>query len=262
MNEKNYQFERPIAVIDLETTGVDIEKDRIVALAVVYLEGNGKIERKHEQLINPQIPIPKDAIAIHGISDEMVKNQPSFSQVAPDLLKNLENCDIAGYNVENFDLPLLKNEFKRAGYDTVLTNVAIVDAMTIYHKNEKRDLAAAAKFYLKEDYTEAHNALNDAEITARVLLEQINHYNLPKTAKELDEYCHEKPDHFVDVEGKLILKNEVTVINFGKYKNQALHEVFANDPGYIDWILGSDFSEEVKEVLKHLKITSSSSDLE
>lgn len=241
---------KSLAVIDLETTGTDVETDRIVSIAIVKINTDGSVEEGREWLINPEIAIPPAASKVHGITDEMVKDKPTFKNLSNTILGELKNCDISGFNVEKFDLPLLTNEFKRAGFSDFVSDVAIIDVMKIYHKNESRDLSAAVKYYLNRSFDDAHSAIHDARATAEILIKQVERYSLPQDTKGLHDYCHEVPENYVDPDGKLIMQDGEITINFGKFSGKTVKEIRKIKPDYIQWILGSDFSEEVKKALR------------
>ncbi len=244
-------IKKPLIVFDLETTGLDVDTARIVQLAYVKLTPD-RCDGKQVYYFNPGIPILQDATDIHGITDERVQNEPSFEGKADTLWRVFQGCDLAGYNVEKFDLPILRNEFKRAGINetTSIGASAVIDVMTICHKNEKRDLTWAVKFYKGCDFTKAHDASEDALATLAVLEAQIEKYDLSTEVENLHTYCHEKPENFVDSEGKLLKQNGEIILGFGKMKGKPLKEVAKLDQGFLQWILRNNFSDEVKNIVR------------
>ncbi len=251
MSDGPLKLTRPIAVFDLETTGVDVATTKIVQFGMVRLNAEGVIDVREELLINPGIPIPKEATEIHGISDEMVKDQPSFAQLAPKIFEMLDACDLAGFNMEKFDLPILVREFEDAGIVGFAEDRKLIDAMTIYHRNERRDLSAAVQYYLDRDHGNAHTALADAEATAEILLAQVTRYDLPADGTGLHDYCHEKNPRYVDYNGKFVWVAGEAVINFGKHKGMRLRDMVAHQRNYLQWMADkADFSSDVLDIIR------------
>ncbi len=245
---KNLKLERPIAFIDLETTGLSTGSDRIVELTVlkVYPEGTEELKSKR---INPGIPIPQQATEVHGITDEDVRDEPSFRQFAQSLQDFMEGCDIGGFNVKKFDLPLLEAEFKRAGLKFSREGRRIIDALVIFHKNEPRDLPAAYRKYCGKELEEAHTSLADVRAAAEILDSQLEFYtDLPRDVAELDVYCNPKDPNWIDDEGKFVWSEDGATFGFGQYKGKLLKKIASLDRGYLDWIVGGDFSDEVKHI--------------
>lgn len=260
----NLNLVRPLAFIDLETTGTDVNKDRIVQIAVLKVFPDGR-EQIHQRKINPTIPIPLSASKIHGIYDEDVKEEKTFAQIASRLAKHINDSDIAGYNSNRFDIPLLVAEFLRAGIDFQLQGRNIVDVQTIFHKMEPRTLKAAYKFYCGEDLVGAHDAENDIRATYEVLKAQIQYYeNVPyEDSDENISYPIENniealasftPFDLLDPTRKVVRNDQNEIIfNFGKkHKGKTVAEAFTKDPGYYQWMMNSDFSLFTKRTIKQI----------
>jgi DNA polymerase-3 subunit epsilon len=253
---QHLKLSRPLAVFDLEATGTDPATDRIVEICIYKFLPDGTCIPK-SRLINPTIPIPPDAIDIHHITDEMVKDAPTFKQVAKGMLEFLEGCDLCGYNLVRYDLRLLRMEFKRAGLDFNLDGRNIVDPMMIYHKYEKRDLTAAAKFYVNEDHADAHRAEPDVKVTVKILDEMVRRYAvmpkaedcLPNTPEGLQVLL--KPECAEDADGRFRrIEGEIRFTFSKQYRGQSLDWVAKSDPGFLRWMLASDFSEDTKRVVR------------
>ena len=243
-------LKRPIVFFDLEATGINVMRDRIVEICVIKIDTEGQRTVK-KRLINPGIPIPAEAIAIHGITNEDVQNEPSFKQVSKSFFEFLDGCDLSGFNVLKFDIPMLTEEFKRCGLKFSIKYRKVVDVQRIFHKQEPRDLSAAVRFYCNRDHADAHGSEPDAQATIDVLEGQLEKYqDLPRTVDELDEYCNPHNPNFIDREGKLKWHNDEVVIGFGQKSGQSLKTLADNDTGYLKWILRGDFNEEVKEVVR------------
>jgi DNA polymerase-3 subunit epsilon len=244
------QLSRPIAFFDLETTGTDPSRDKIVEIALVRLEPSGSrvaVTRR----INPERPIPAEATAVHGITDADVSGLPTFGQIARELIDVLTDADLAGYNVRRFDVPLLAREFRDAGLDLALRSRRIVDVMTIFHKKEPRDLTAAVRFFLDRDHGGAHGAEADVQASIEVLDAQLLRYpDLPRTVEALDAYCYPVPAGAVDRGGKFVLRDGEIVFAFGRQKGRALREVAAVQRDYLEWILKQDFPEDARELVE------------
>lgn len=272
---------RPLIVFDLETTGLDLVRDRIIQISYIKVLPGGK-EQRENLLINPCKPIPQEVTELTGISNDDVKDAPSFKDVAQQLNEKMKDCDFAGYNSNHFDIPMLAEEFLRAGIDFDFSKCRLIDAQTIFHKMERRNLAAAYKFYcgrkMEEDF-QAHRADEDTEATYRVLMGQLDKYN-PATAEEPDRALpndmdvlaeFSKNNNNVDFAGRIVWKEMVDadnkplldkdgkprlheVFNFGKYKGWDVAEVLHRDPGYYSWILGGDFTYNTKQVLTRIRL--------
>ena len=244
---------RPLVFFDLETTGTNITHDRIVEISIVKLMPDGTVVERSRRL-NPDMPIPAEATAVHHITDDDVAGEPTFRQVAASLSKLLQGCDIAGFNSNRFDIPLLDQEFHRAGVDFDLNGVRFVDVQTIYHKKEPRTLVAAYRYYCGKELEEAHSALADTRATMEVLMAQLDVYDdLPVELDGLSEFAN--PNRNVDLLGRLIYDdNKREVINFGKYKGRLAEEVLASDPGYYNWIMQGDFAQNTKNAFTRIKM--------
>ena len=244
---------RPLVFFDLETTGTNITHDRIVEISIVKLMPDGTVVERSRRL-NPEMPIPAEATAVHHLTDDDVAGEPTFRQVAASLSKLLQGCDIAGFNSNRFDIPLLDQEFHRAGVDFDLNGVRFVDVQTIYHKKEPRTLVAAYRYYCGKELEEAHSALADTRATMEVLMAQLDVYDdLPVELDGLSEFAN--PNRNVDLLGRLIYDdNKREVINFGKYKGRLAEEVLASDPGYYNWIMQGDFAQNTKNAFTRIKM--------
>src|ERR1700722_9820856 len=244
------QLTKPLAVIDLETTGVNLGSDRIVEIAIVKImpDGSKTVKRK---LLNPEMPIPAGSSAVHGITDEMVKDAPTFKQVANELKQFIENCDLAGYNSNRFDIPLLAEEFLRIGMDFDCRGRRLVDVQKIFHQMEQRTLSAAYKFYCEKILEDAHSAEADATATWEVLEAQLIKYpqlgdNIESILKFLGE------EQIVDFARRFAFENGVEIFNFGKYKGRAVADVLKAEPQYYDWMMKGDFPMHTKQKLTEI----------
>jgi len=246
-------LKNPLVFFDLETTGTNIVSDRIVEISYLKVSPNGEEESK-TRLINPEMPIPLQATAIHGITDDDVKNSPTFKMVAKSLAAQIEGCDLAGYNSNRFDIPLLAEEFLRASVDIDLMRRKFVDIQTIFHKKEPRNLSAAYKFYCNSDLENAHTAAADTKATYEILQAQLDRYSdLKNDIVFLSEYS--SFNNQADFAGRVIYnERKQEVINFGKYKGRLVEEVFQEDPGYYGWIMQGDFALHTKKVFTAIKL--------
>jgi len=253
------QLKRPIIFFDLETTGTDHAKDRIVELAMVKLHPNGTRENMVKR-VNPGIPIPKESTAIHGISDEDVKDAPSFRQIAHGLYEWMKSCDLGGYNSSKFDIPLLAEEFLRAGINVDFTERHMIDVQQIFFKMESRSLSAAYQFYCQKELHNAHSAEADILATIEVLEAQLNKYeNLPSDIKELHSFT--SGEQYVDYARRIVVKDGAPVFNFGKHKGRKVEDVFNSEPQYYDWMMQADFplhtKQKISEILNRMKLQKS-----
>ena len=246
-------LKNPIVFFDLETTGINIASDRIVELSYLKIELNGK-EVSKTMLINPTIPIPPESTEIHGIKDEDVKDAPTFQSIAKNLAREIEGCDLAGYNSIKFDIPLLAEEFLRADVDIDMSKRKFIDVQVIFHKMEQRTLGAAYKFYCDRDLENAHSAEADTRATYEILMAQLDRYpGLQNDMTSLAEFSAHNRN--VDFAGRIIFNdNEQEVFNFGKYKGQTVESVFAKDPGYYGWLMNADFPLHTKKVITGIKL--------
>lgn len=246
-------LKKPICFFDLETTGTNIVKDRIVEIAILKVFPNGN-RQQFSWLVNPEIEIPDEVVAVHGISNEKVVNEPTFKALSKTIYDLIKDSDLSGFNCDRFDIPLLVEEFLRAGIDVDLKKMLSVDVQTIFHKMEQRTLSAAYKFYCDKQLENAHSALADTEATYEVLLAQLERYSdLPQTVSELSEFTLRRDR--VDFAGQLALDEEGDpIFNFGKHKGTKVRVVLEQEPGYFGWILNADFPLYTKKVLTQIKL--------
>lgn len=244
---------RPVCFFDLETTGTNIAKDRIVEISILKVYPNGNKESR-TWLVNPEMEIPAEAEAVHKISNEKVANEPVFRQLAGTVYEMIKGCDLAGYNSNRFDIPLLAEEMLRAGVDFDMKNTAAIDVQTIFHKMEQRTLAAAYKFYCGKELFEAHSAEADTIATYEVLKSQLDRYpELENDARWLSDFSERKP--CADVAGLISFdKAGREIFTFGKYKGKCVEDVFDMEPGYFSWIQGADFPEYSKKIFTAIKL--------
>lgn len=246
----NLALKRPIACVDLETTGVSITQDRIVEISIIKLHPDGRQEIKTRR-VNPQIPIPAEATAVHGISNEDVANEPSFRELANGIKQFLENCDLCGFNSNKFDFPILTEEFLRAGLDVNFRDRHQVDVQQIFFKKEPRNLSAAYQFYCGKEMSNAHSAEADALATMEILFGQLDKYaDLENNVEFLGNFS--KGDDFLDYSRRIKLVNNVPQFNFGKYKDKPVAEVLKKEPQYYDWMMKGDFALDTKNVVSRI----------
>lgn len=243
-------LDRPLIVFDTETTGTNPRADRIIEIACLKVFPDGRREQFLRR-VNPGIPIPPASTAIHGIKDADVAAAPRFREIAAELDAFLSGCDLAGYNIAGFDLPVLRAEFLRAGVSFEVSERRLVDSQRIFFAREPRHLAAAARFYCQSEHAGAHGALADAEMTLRVLEGQLERYaELPRSVGELHELFCAGIDQDMDPEGRIRLVNGEPTINFGKNRGRMLRDLGREEPGFLRWILKGDFSEPVKTLAR------------
>lgn len=280
----NLNLTKPLIVFDLETTGLDLVKDRIIQISYIKVYPDGREEREN-LFVNPEMPIPADVTKLTGITEEDVSGAKTFKQLSAHLAEKFKGCDFAGFNSNRFDVPLLCEEFLRAGVDFDFAKSRLIDAQVIYHKMEKRNLAAAYKFYcgrkMEEDF-EAHRADQDTEATYRVLMGEVDHYApgrqeepeqvLPNDMNALAEFSKQSDN--VDFAGRIVWQDlkdakgnpildadgkpeRIETFNFGKYKDVAVREVLRRDPGYYSWMLAADFPLNTKQALTRIRLRES-----
>ena len=244
------QLEKPLAVIDLETTGINLSTDRIVEIAIVKIFTDGKkvVKRK---LINPEIPISQVSQEMHGITNEMVKDAPTFRQVANEIKQFLDHCDLAGYNSNRFDIPLLAEEFLRVGLEFDFSTRRLVDVQKIFHMMEQRTLSAAYKFYCNKNLDSAHSAEADASATWEILEAQLLKYPQLGNSVETIITCI-GDDCIVDFARRMIMEKGVEIFNFGKHKGRAVAEVLRAEPQYYDWMMKGEFPLHTKQKLTEI----------
>ena len=249
----NLKITKPLCFFDLETTGINVSSDRIVEISVLKIYPNGNKESR-TWLVNPGIKIPQEAINVHGISNEMVINEPNFSEIAHEVKSMINNCDLAGYNSDKFDIPLLAEELLRADIDFDIDNIHTIDVQNIFHKMEQRTLAAAYKYYCGKILDNAHSSKVDTLATYEVLESQLKKYSeLENDVKFLSNFS--KRGKNVDPAGFIKLnENEIPCFSFGKHKGKSVEYIMQNEPGYFGWILNADFPMYTKKVLTKLRL--------
>ena len=261
----NLKLKNPLAFFDLETTGTNISRDRIVEISVIKLMPDGESITKTKRL-NPTIPIPLESSLIHGIYDEDVANEPTFKSIAKSLAKFLEGADFSGFNVIKFDIPMLVEEFLRADVNFSIAKRKLVDSQKIFHLMEKRNLTAAYKFYCQKDLVDAHSAEMDTIASMEVLLAQVEKYegmkvydNLGKEIGEIGtdvESLHNlTSSNMVDLAGRMIHKDGNIVFNFGKHRGKGVVKVLEKEPSYYDWIMNGEFPLDTKRRLTEIKLS-------
>jgi DNA polymerase-3 subunit epsilon len=258
-------LKNPISFFDLETTGTNITSDRIVEIAVVKLMPNGETIKK-SNLVNPGIPIPPESTRFHGIKDDDVSGKPLFKEVAKEYAKFFEGSDLGGFNILKFDVPMLVEEFLRAGVEFEYIKKKIVDAQKIFHMMEKRTLAAAYKFYLNKELKDSHTAEADTIASMEVLLAQVARYDgqevtdtigkkLGQVRNDVESLSQLTAMNMVDLAGRMILDaNGEEIFNFGKHKNKKVLDVFRFEPAYYDWMMNGDFPLDTKRKLTEIKL--------
>lgn len=242
---------KPLCFFDLETTGIQITKDRIVQIAIIKVLPTGE-RFEYNQLVNPEMKIPEEIVKIHGISNEMIKDCPTFSDIAKELSEFIGESDLAGYNSNKFDIPVLAEEFLRADFEFDLSLRQFIDVQNIFHKMEQRTLAAAYQFYCNKNIENAHDALYDTRATLDVFEAQIERYtDLKKDINFLSEFSRGSNNELIDFAGRLARnENGDAIYNFGKHKGKTISDVMKNEPGYYGWMLEADFPLYTKQCLK------------
>ncbi len=246
-------LKRPLVFFDLETTGVNTATDRIVQISMIKVFPDGK-EEKYNYFVNPGMPIPAEATAIHGITDDMVKDKPMFPEIAPEIANIINGSDLAGYNSNRFDIPLLAEELLRAEVDVDFSKIKFVDVQNIFYKKEPRTLVAAYQFYCQKDLENAHSSDADTLATYEVLKAQLERYNdLEGDVDFLSEFTSQKKS--ADLAGFIVYdKDDREMFSFGKYKGQLVEDILDKDLGYFGWIMKSDFPLYTKKVLTRIKL--------
>jgi len=244
------QLTRPIAFIDLETTGTNLATDRIVELAIVKVGVDGSRQTKRK-LINPLMPIPKASSDVHGITDEMIKDAPTFKQVANEIKQFINHCDLGGYNSNRFDIPMLVEEFLRAGLEFSVDGRKLIDVQRVFHLMEQRTLSAAYRFYCNKTLEGAHGAEVDASATWEILQAQVERYpEIGMTLESICSFCGE--EDLVDFARRFIKVDCKEVFNFGKHKGRSVEEVLKMEPQYYDWMMKGDFPLHTKQKLTEI----------
>lgn len=243
-------IDRPLVVFDLEATGPDRRTDRIVEIGLVRFNPGGEVSTWVRR-VNPEMRIPSETTAVHGLTDADVKDSPRFAEIAQELSDLLEGADLAGYGVRSLDLPLLQREFQASGVAFTLEGRRIVDMQTIFFKNEPRDLGSAVRFFAGREHGGAHSALGDALASAEVLAGELTRYpDLPVDVEGLAEFSLPPETRFVDPERRFFWRDGEAVFNFGEFRGQRLADVAEKSPQYLDWILGRDFPHDTKRIVR------------
>lgn len=244
------RLERPLVVFDLEATGLNKRTDRIVSIALVRYEPGGGMEQVH-YLLNPGIPIPEEATAIHGITDGDVAKAPTFAEMAGILDGHFEGADLSGYNILGYDIQMLTEEFARANHPFSMEGRRVLDAQRIFFRNEPRDLTAALRYYCGKVHEESHDALGDVLATIEVLGGQFEKYpELPEGMEALNEYCDPRDPSWADRQGRLKWSQGKLVLNFGKFQGKPLRKTVEEDPNFVNWLLRSDFPPDTKQIVR------------
>ncbi|NOY76202.1 MAG: 3'-5' exonuclease [Kiritimatiellaeota bacterium] len=244
----DFNLKTPLVFFDLETTGTNVMADRIVEICVAKLSISGELEVKTRRF-NPEMRIPEDASAIHGIYDADVADKPTFKSVSSSFMLYLEGCDLAGFNIKRFDVPLLIQEFKRSGLDFEIENRKLIDMQTIYHKMEPRTLSAAYRFYSGKDLEDAHAAEADVLASIDVLRGQLEKYpDLPRDIDGLHEFCDQRQPNWIDSEGKFRWQGDVPIIAFGKNSGTPIKDIAENNPGFFKWMLNAAFRKDAMKI--------------
>lgn len=249
----NLNLKNPVVVFDIESTGLSLSNDRIVEISIIKIKPNGEEEVKTRR-INPTIPIPPEVTAIHGITNEDVKDCPTFKQIARSMADFMEGCDFIGYNSTYFDIPMLAEEFLRAGVDFDFKKRKLIDVHTIYRRKEPRDLTAAYKYYCGKDLKDAHSAEADTRATYEVLMSQLDKYSdLQNDMEFLAEFSTQ--NKLVDYAGRMVYNEQnEAVFNFGKHRGKKVEDVLKQEPSYYDWMMNGNFTLDTKQELTRIKL--------
>ncbi len=246
------KLDKPLIVFDIESTGLSPRQDRIIELAAIKVTPDGS-EIEKSWLLNPTVRIPPETTKIHGITDEIVKNCPTFKERAEEIFEFFRDCDLSGFNADRFDIPCLEEEFARVGLNFAASARRHVDVQRIYHRMEPRDLSAAVQFYLGRTHDGAHGAEADTRATLEVLKAQMRKYpSLPGDVAAMDEYLAPHDPRNADRNGMLRWVNGELTINFGRKKGAVLRKMLLDDPGYLRWIIKGDFDTEVRMIVRDL----------
>ncbi|MDF9795836.1 DNA polymerase-3 subunit epsilon [Catalinimonas alkaloidigena] len=263
----NLKLKNPLAFFDLETTGTNVSNDRIIEIHIIKMKPNGEHEEKNLR-VNPQIPIPEESSLIHGIYDKDVKDLPPFKAIAKELHKFLEGCDLSGFNIIRFDVPMLVEEFLRENIDFDISNRKLVDSQKIFHLMEKRTLSAAYEFYCKKSLEDAHSAEADTRACMEVLFAQVEKYQdrqvvdtkgnpLGTIKGDVNSLHNISSTKMVDLAGRFVFNDQgVEVFNFGKFKNRPILDVLQSEPAYYDWMMRGDFPLDTKRKLTEIRLKS------
>ena len=256
----------PLCFFDLETTGINISQDRILEIAVIKVMLNGDMLRK-SNILNPTIPISKESTAIHGLSDDDVRDKPTFKDVAKDYAKFMEGADLSGFNILKFDVPILVEEFLRAGVDFDYSRKRIIDAQKIYHMMEKRNLATAYQFYCNKELENSHSAEADTQATMEVLFAQVEKYEnqivkdglgntIGVIKNDMEDLNRLTSSDLIDLAGRMVRNGKgEAMFNFGKHRNKAVLTVLKDEPSYYDWMMNGDFPLDTKRKLTEIKLS-------
>jgi DNA polymerase-3 subunit epsilon len=244
---QHLQLEVPLTFLDLESTGIFPETDRIIEIAAITLHPDGRVVR-YQTLVNPETPIPAGATQVHGITDDDVREAPTFRKLARGLHRAMSGRDIGGFNVGRYDLRLMAAEFRRVGLFYDPDQVRVVDVMRIYHRNERRDLGAAVEFYLGQQHA-GHRAIRDVEATISVLNAQLTRYALPATVADLEAYCRNQSPEWLTRDGRIAWRDQQPCITFGRYAGCSLQILASEQPDYLRWILQSEFASDIKHLI-------------
>ncbi|MCC7333294.1 MAG: 3'-5' exonuclease [Flavobacteriales bacterium] len=247
------KLSKPIVFFDLEATGVNVASDRIVEISILKIFPNGDKESKTKR-VNPTIPIPIEASTVHGITDYDIANSPTFKEIAKEISNFIDGCDLAGFNSNKFDIPMLAEEFLRADVDFDVSKRKCIDVQNIFHKMEQRTLSAAYQFYCKKDLENAHSAEADTMATFEILEAQLSKYKeLQNDVKFLSDFSQRSVN--VDLMGRIVYDDKgIEIFNFGKHKGKSVEQVFEIDPGYYSWMMNGDFPLYTKKVLTQIKL--------
>jgi len=250
------KIERPLCFFDLETTGINITNDRIVEIAILKLHPDEKID-KQVWLVNPEIQIPLEVSEIHGITNDKVADSPTFKEISKIIYNFIKGCDLAGYNSDRFDIPLLMEEFLRSEIDFSTKNLKTIDVQTIFHKMEQRNLTAALKFYCNKKLENAHSAMEDTQATLDVLMSQLDRYNdLEPSISFLSDFTTRRKT--ADFAGYIVFNKEgEECFSFGKHKGQTVDSILEKEPGYFGWLLKAEFPMYTKKILTQIRMRKS-----